>query len=516
MHSEVFATSLRRWAEETPEKPAVVSSGGTVSYAVLEGRIGQVAQLLADAGVGAGDRVAVCAVNRVELVELLFGCCRLGAMLFVINNRLTSSEVADQLADCRPSVILTETTFSDTVDAALREVAGAGAVEDLAVPAVEDLDRFADRVHNLSTLPNPGSSEAADVVGTLDDGALLVYTSGTTGVPKGAMLTHRSLLYTARNGIEHEGFTQDSVAVSVLPMFHVGGLNVQLLPCLLAGGTVILEERFDPARLLDLLVLHRPSHLLLVPAAMQAVLDRASTGDLGIGDVMGSLGALNCGSSIVPVDLIERFASEGVPVVQVYGATETGPTAIVLDYEDAARAGSCGKPAAYTELRIQTANGEQADVDEVGELLLRGPNLFVGYWENDDATRDAFVDGWYRTGDLGYVDPDGFTYVTGRTKEMIISGGENIYPAEVEQCIERHPGVTAAAVIGKPDERWGETPVAFVVLDEPGAFAEAELAQWTREHLAGYKQPTEWVFVDSFPRTSLGKVQKHHLQALHR
>ena len=508
MQLEVFATSLRRWAQETPEKPAIVSSGGTVSYAALERRIGQVQQALYEVGVGVGDRVAVCAVNRVELVELLFGCCRLGAMLFVINNRLTPGEVKDQISDCRPKLILTETAFSSTVTEAVDGVADAG--------DVVDLDRFADQAHNR---PNPsetpaGGAVAGDRGAALDDGALLVYTSGTTGLPKGAMLTHRSLLYTARNGISHEGFTEESVAVSVLPMFHVGGLNVQLLPCLLAGGTVVLEERFDPARLVDLLVLHQPTHLLLVPAAMQAVLDRVEAADLEVGEVMSSLGALNCGSSIVPVELIERFASAGIPVVQVYGATETGPTAIVLPYADADRAGSCGVPAAHTELRVQTPAGESAAPNEVGELLLRGPNLFVGYWENDEATGDAFVDGWYRTGDLGYVDRDGFTYVTGRTKEMIISGGENIYPAEVEQCIERHPGVAAAAVLGQPDERWGETPVAFVVADGERAVSESELAQWTRQNLAGYKQPHRWVFVDSFPRTSLGKVQKHHLRTL--
>ncbi|MEM9655789.1 MAG: AMP-binding protein, partial [Actinomycetota bacterium] len=435
--------------------------------------------------------------NRVELVELLFACSRLGAMLVVVNNRLTAHEIAVQLDDCRPTVVLADTAFADTIREATAGDFG-------------DLDRFVETAYS-ATEPD---GETIGGSGAPDAGVLLVYTSGTTGRPKGAVLTNRSLLYTARNGIEHEGFDQASVTVSVLPMFHVGGLNVQLLPTLLAGGTVILEERFDPARLVDLLVLHRPSHLLLVPAAMQAVLDRAAAADLGIGEVMGSLGALNCGSSIVPVELIDRFASNGVPVVQVYGATETGPTAIVLAYENADRVGSCGTPAAHTELRILLPSGDDAEPGQVGELLVRGPNLFVRYWENPEATESAFLDGWYRTGDLGYVDRDGFTYVTGRTKELIISGGENIYPAEVEQCIERHPGVVAAAVLGTPDPRWGETPVAVVVAADDGGATEADLTSWTRTHLAGYKQPTRWVFVDSMPRTSLGKVQKHHLREL--
>lgn len=494
-----FAEALERWAEQTPDKPAVVTSNGTVGYAALDVRIGQIHNALLRTGVRPGDRVGVCAPNRVELVELLVACSRLGAMLFMINNRLTASEIASQLADCRPTLTL--------ADAAV-----AGPIGEATDGRYEDLDRFAAEAYAASTGPSP--LEVAVDAGPGDTGVLLVYTSGTTGSPKGAVLTNRSLRSTADNGIAHEGFGPNSVTICVLPMFHVGGLNVQLLPTLLAGGTVVLEERFDPVRLIELSLLHKPSHLLLVPAAMQALLQQIDNNGLDVGEVLGSLGALNCGSSIVPAELIERFADNGVPVVQVYGATETGPTAVVLDYADADRIGSCGKPAAHTELVVRTPSGVAAAPGEIGELLLRGPNLFVGYWENETATADAFDDGWYRTGDLGYVDRDGFTYVTGRTREMIISGGENIYPVEIEQCIERHPGVTAAAVVGRPDARWGETPVAVVCVAADGGATEAELRAWTEANLARFKQPTRWIFTDSMPVTSLGKVQKHLLRPL--
>lgn len=509
MNSEVFATCLSRWAERTPDHPAIITDDKTVGYGELEIRIGRVALALTGAGITAGDRVAVCATNRLELVELLFACSRLRVMLFVINNRLTASEIQIQLLDCRPSLVLAEASFAETIGAAI--------IGTTAEECFDDLDHFCDAAHRSESDDKRSSEFDGQTIEhepSLDDGALLVYTSGTTGSPKGAILSQRSLLFTARNGISHEGFDQESVVISVLPMFHVGGLNVQLLPCLVAGGTVVLEPRFDPVRLVNLLMERRPSHLLLVPAVMLALLDEVTRLEVDLGQVMGSLGALNCGSSIVPPELIERFATAGVPVVQVYGATETGPTAIVLDYNDADRFGSCGKPAAHTELLIQDVSGEPADAGQVGELLLRGENLFVGYWENEEATAAAFSEGWYRTGDLGFIDDDGFTYVTGRTKEMIISGGENIYPAEVEQCIERHPLVVAAAVLGRPDKRWGEAPVAFVIVEDKAAVSVEDLRRWTRKNLAGYKQPREWIFVDSFPRTSLGKVMKHHLQPL--
>ncbi|MCP4964740.1 MAG: long-chain fatty acid--CoA ligase [bacterium] len=352
-----------------------------------------------------------------------------------------------------------------------------------------------------STSP-PGS------LGRPDHPALLVYTSGTTGRPKGAVLSQRSLLHTMYNAIDHERLSTDSTVLAVLPMFHVGGLNIQLTPCLFAGGTVILEERFDPARLLELLRQHRPTHLALVPAAMRSLAEATTQ----LGDDLSSLGALTCGSSIVPPDLIRHFAKHDISVVQVYGATETGPTAIVLDPNDADRIGSCGKPALHTELRVTASTGREVRVGEVGELRLRGPNLFVGYWEDPSSTEAAFADGWYRTGDLGFVDKDGFTYVTGRVEELIISGGENVYPAEIEQVLEQHDRIESAAVIGKPDERWGESPAAFVVTSTSPAPTEAELSAWVQTRLAGYKQPRLWIFVDELPMTSLGKVRKDELR----
>ena len=484
---------IDHWARWTPERTAVVSDGGHVSYSELAARVRAVAEQLRSRGVAAGDRVAVCALNRVEMLELLFACAHLGAMLVPVNNRLTAPEVRFQFGDCEPSVVLAEAAF-----AGLLRDAGA---------EPEDLDGFASqarsgRIHSAES----GSGEQ----GSSEHPLLLVYTSGTTGTPKGAVLSQRSLHFTVLNGVAHEGFGAGSIVASVLPLFHVGGLNIQTVPCLFAGGRVVLAKRFDPEGLLAIVRRHRPTHLLLVPAAMEALLD---CGSLMSAD-LGSLGALNCGSSIVPDQLIRRFNALDVRVVQVYGATETGPTAVVLDYRDADRVGSCGKPASHCDLRIVGVAGADAGPGDTGEIWLRGPNLFTHYWNRPDETDQAFSEGWYRTGDLGYADDDGFVYVTGRMRELIISGGENIYPAEVERVLGEHPAVSQVAVVGRADDRWGEVPVAFVVSEAGAPLDSGSLEQWCVDRLAGYKRPRGWIFVDALPLTSLGKVRKHLLPAV--
>ena len=486
---------IDHWARWTPQRTAVVTDRDQVTYAELATRARAMAALLRGRGVGVGDRVAVCAFNRVEILELLFACGRLGAVLVPINNRLTPSEVRFQLEDCEPSAVLAEAAF----DGMLR---GAGTEP-------EDLDALAALARAGGMAESESSPQGQGGAG---DSLLLVYTSGTTGTPKGAVLSQRSLHYTVLNSVAHEGFGTGSVVASVLPLFHVGGLNIQTVPCLFAGGTVVLADRFEPDGLVAIMRRHRPTHLLLVPAAMKALLSCDSL----TADDLDSLGALNCGSSIVSEELIRRFNGLGVRVVQVYGATETGPTAVVLDYQDADRVGSCGRPAAHCQLRIVDTTGADVTPGQAGEVWLRGPNLFTHYWNRPSETEQAFAGGWYRTGDLGRFDDDGFVYITGRIRDLIISGGENIYPTEIERVLGEHPAVAQAAVIGRSDDCWGEVPVAFVVAGVGAPPDPATLEGWCKQRLAAYKTPREWIFVDDLPRTSLGKVKKHELSALSR
>ncbi len=480
---------IAHWAAHRPTHPAIVFEGVEITYGDLHRQVLELADDLAGRGVGQGDRVAYCSLNRPEQVVALFACARIGAVLLPLNNRLSVAEHRFQLEDARPVLALVADGFGTALSAASPDL-----------PLI-DLD-----------VVSPLGSEAgsAEAVGGPDDAVLMVYTSGTTGRPKGAVHTQSSLLYTVLNGVAHQDLTADDRILTVLPMFHVGGLNIQTLPGLYVGATVDLLRRFEPGPCLHSLAENRPTQTLLVPAVMDALLrhpDFESTD-------LSCLAGINSGSSVVPDHLIRPFLDRGVPVGQVYGSTETGPTAIVLRYEDGAdNIGSCGKPAMHTEMRIVDQVGADVAPGQAGEILLRGPNLFVEYWDRPAETESAFVDGWYRTGDVARQDERGFVYVEDRLGDVLISGGENVYPAEVESVLVQHPAIDQVAVVGQPDQRWGEIPVAFI---EAAAGAEPpdidELREWCHERLARFKQPRQLVVVDELPRTALGKVTKHLLR----
>ena len=493
-----------RWAAS--DRVGIVFEGADVTYRLLGARIDATAAGLAAAGVGHGDRVVFCGLNRLELLEALLACCRLGAVLCPINNRLTPPEVAVLLADCRPVVLLATDGFDALLAEAVARVDGEadGHLRDL------DADPFPGSTLDSRTLDSRALDSTTSGRTTLDDPALMVYTSGTTGAPKGAVHTQASLLATWRNSIDHQGLTEADTIVAPLPTFHVGGLNIQTLPTLAVGGTVLLQRRFDPDGVLELIRQHRPTQTLLVPAMLAAI---AAHPDFPTTDLTSLVG-INTGSSIVPEAVMRPFFDRGVPVGQVYGTTETGPTAIVLDYHDAeAKVGSCGRPALLTELRIVDPDGQEVAAGVDGEIQLRGPNVFSHYWENTAATDDAFVDGWFRTGDVGHRDGDGYVTIADRLKDVIISGGENVYPAEVEAVLADHPAIADVAVVGRADERWGETPVAVVIAAPGSAVTIEELRSWCDGRMARFKQPTAVLVVDDLPRTALGKVRKHELRS---
>ena len=479
---------IEHWADQRGNHPAVVFEGESVTYAELWVRTRTMAWLLADSGTKAGDRVAFCGLNRVEQLTALFACARLGALFVPLNNRLSVGEHAFMLGDCRPTVALA----TDGFETRLREAA----------PGIRVIDLDATTVATSGPTP-PRVGDAADPL-------LMVYTSGTTGKPKGAVHTQSSLTYTVLNGVAHQDLDVTDRVLTFLPLFHVGGMNIQTLPALYVGATVVLQRRFDPTETLGLINTHQPTQSLAVPATMTALLNHPDINSTNL----GSLHGLNSGSSVVPDHLIQGFADRGVRVGQVYGSTETGPTAIVLRYEDGAtHVGSCGKPALHTELRVVGTDGIDLPEGDAGEIWLRGPNIFSHYWEQPDATADTFVDGWYRTGDIGRVDAQGFVYIQDRLKDLLISGGENVYPAEVENVITEMETVAEAAVIGRADERWGEVPiVALVPVDGAPPPSLADVRAWCDGRLARYKHPHEVRVVESLPRTALGKVQKHILR----
>jgi fatty-acyl-CoA synthase len=339
------------------------------------------------------------------------------------------------------------------------------------------------------------------IAGTDDDEVLIVYTSGTTAAPKGAVLTQSALVWNAFNSIHAHDLRQDDHVLSPLPMFHVGGLNNQTLPALMAGATVTLHRRFEPGQWLADVATRRPTLSLLVPATMQAVIGHPAWEATDL----SSLRMLNTGSMVVPESLIRAFHAREVPVGQIYGATETAPLAAVLMAHDAyAKPGSAGKAALHCEVRI---------VD--GEVQVRGPNVMRRYWNNPEATAAAFAeDGWFRTGDLGRWDVDGFLWIDGRSKDLIISGGENIHPAELENVLADCPDIAESAVIGIADPKWGETACAGVVRKPGSVLDEAGVLALFKDRLARYKHPRRVVFADSLPRNAMGKVQKFELNKL--
>lgn len=491
-----FARAISVWAAQRPEQAAVRFEDVTLTYRDLEHRILVAVDQLAAHGVRPGDRVAHLGPNHPVMLVMLFALCRLGAIFEPLNIRLAPAEHARQLADSSPVLLFHDAAFGP-------HLRSAGAQAPLPpLLATEALWETTGAAAVPATLPPQA--------GTLEDDALLVYTSGTAGEPKGVLLTQNALLFNCINSIHAHDLSRTDHGLIVLPMFHVGGLNIMLLPLLYVGARVTLHRRFDARALLRDIAALRPTLLLLVPATISAALAEPAWAQTDL----SSLRMINTGSSVVPLSLIDAWHRRGIPVGQVYGATETGPIAIYLRAEDARRkAGSAGRAAMHCEIDLVNGAGEQVAPGETGEIRVRGPNVMRGYFGQPEATAAAIQDGWYRTGDLARQDEDGFFWVVGRSKDMIVSGGENIYPAELEAVLADCPAILEAAVVGIADDHWGEVPVAVVIRRSPEAIDEAGVTALFEGRLARYKRPRRVVFVDDLPKTALGKVQKSMLSA---
>ncbi|MDH4188674.1 MAG: long-chain fatty acid--CoA ligase [Betaproteobacteria bacterium] len=473
---------IERHARFAPRDVAIRFDGEDLGYAELDDRVRRAAAVLAGLGVRRGDAVAYLGLNHPAVLVLLFACARLGAMLVPLNWRLAPPEHARVLADCPPRVLFVEPGFAGHA----RSVDGAPAPTDLSV-----LER------------DTGGACAAE--GRDDAPLLLCYTSGSTGAPKGVVLTQRALQWNAVNSAHMHDLTSSDRILTTLPLFHVGGLNILTTPALRAGARVTLHAKFDPEATFDAIERERITLTVLVPAQLEALmgLPRWRRADLS------SLRMITTGSMIVPEAFVRKASERGVPVIQVYGSTETCPIATYLRVGDALRkAGSAGVPALHCEVKVVDADGGEAAPGNDGEILVRGPNVASGYWNAPDETAQTFVDGWYHSGDLGHFDGEGHLHVVARKKDMIISGGENIYPAEVEGVLQECPTIEETCVVGRPDARWGETVVAAVVLKPGCRMTEAEVLALFQGRLARYKQPREVRFLDRLPRSALGKVQK--------
>ena len=494
---------IERNAAFTPSKPATVFEGETLSYAAFNARIEQTAcALKAERGVSRGDRVAILSLNRPDYLVLLYACARLGAMLVPLNWRLAVAEQMFILSDAAAKVLVLEQAFAEILPALERG---------LPDTSIVGLDFSSPRGTTFDALLTRARGDGRNPHSDLSCPLLIVYTSGTTGRPKGAVLRQEALLWNGVMSQHMHGLTSSDHVLTVLPFFHVGGLNIQTTPALHHGATVTIHSRFTPEATLNAIERERPTLTVLVPATIQAVTDHPHWAATDL----SSLKAVSTGSTIVPPYLIDRFVARGVPVLQVYGSTETCPVAIYTRLGgDLSRAGSTGLPGLCCEAVVIDEAGVELPPNTPGEIAVRGPNVFHEYWGNEQATREALHDGWYRTGDIGLRDADGYFWVHDRKKNLIISGGENIYPAEVERVLLEHPDVRECGVIGRPDPRWDEVPVAYVIR-RAGCSVEAEgLKAHMLTQLARFKVPRDIVFVDDLPRTALGKVQHFMLRQL--
>jgi len=494
---------IARNAAFTPDKPALHFEGETLTYAQFAARIETTARALkSDYGIARGDRVAILSLNRPDYLVLLYACARLGAMLVPLNWRLAVAEQLFILSDAAIKALFVEQAFADVI-APLRDK--------LPEARIVGLDFAPSNGAALEPLLTHASGDGRNPHVDLAAPLLIVYTSGTTGRPKGAVLRQEALLWNGVMSQHMHGLTSDDHVLTVLPFFHVGGLNIQTTPALHHGATVTIHARFAPDTTLATIARERPTLTVLVPATILAVTAHPAWATTDI----TSLKAISTGSQIVPQDLIDRVTARGIPVLQVYGSTETCPVAVYTRLGgDLSRDGSTGLPGLWCEAKVIDYNGDEVAAGTAGEIVVRGPNVFFEYWGNAAATREALHDGWFRTGDIAARDADGYFFVHDRKKNMIISGGENIYAAEVERVLLEHPDVADCGVVGRPDPKWDEVPVAYVICRAGCAPRAEDLAAHVLAQLARFKVPRDFVFVDQLPRTALGKVQHFRLKQM--
>jgi fatty-acyl-CoA synthase len=492
MRNQGIGSWPARRARMSPGRTALVCEGSSWTYGLLDERVNRLASALRALGVRHGDRVGYLGVNRPSAVETLFAAGALGAVHVPVNARLAAPEVRYIVQDAGVGVLVHGP-----------EHAGVAAEAGARVLVGDDYEK-------LLAAADP---EPIDEPVALDELCLIMYTSGTTGHPKGAMLTHANLVWNTYNHLIDVDLAGDEVALVVAPLFHIAALAQTLLPTMLKGGKAVILSSFDAERVLGLIESERITFMFGVPAMFGFLAEspRWESADLS------SLRILECGGAPVPEPLIRRYQERGLAFLQGYGMTEAAPGVLYLGAADSVRkAGTAGVPSFFTDARVITSDGRQAGPGEPGEVVVHGPNVMRGYWGRPEETaRVLSADGWFRSGDVAVADEEGYVRIVDRVNDMIISGGENVYPAEVENALLGHPAVAECAVIGIRDDRWGEVGKALVVRREGRPAEAAEILAHLDGRLARYKIPKVLEFVTSLPRNASGKVLKARLRKEH-
>ena len=497
---------LKQWAERQKQKEAIIFEDKRFTYSELNGRVNALCHMLLDQKLKKGDRVAALTYNNHQFMEIFLACARLGLMMVPLNFRLVGRELIFQLNNSSPEILFMGEEFQETI----HEIQG-------------DLESVRKKVVLGNAAPNSNIDEYEKIISSqprsmpspayeveLDDEFLVIYTSGTTGRPKGAVLTQMNVLFTSMNQIIDFQCTKKDITLTLAPLFHAGGCLILTFPMLHVGGTAVILKHFDAESALEIIRREKVSIMFAVPAMWTSIMQEPA---LKEADLTSLRFAVSGGSS-QSVDEMKQFNNTfGVPLSEGYGLSEASSCSTVLMWEFAMeKAGSIGMPFLHNEVKVINEEGNKVKPGEVGEIVQKGLTVMKGYYKLDKETKETITDGWLHTGDLATVDNDGFITIKGRKKEMIISGAENIYPVEIEQVLVTHQKIIEAAVIGIPDEKWGEAVQAFVVLKDGENSNEEEIIDYCRKNLAGYKKPRSVIFMDSLPRNQAGKVQKGELR----
>ena len=506
------AAAVQRNAGWNGAAVALRYPGVDLTYADLDDRASRLAVVLTSGGVGPGDRVAYAGLNSPAFLITLLASLRIGAIFVPLNFRLAVPELQVVLERSGAVALVGEAGHRDVVDAVRERVAIKRFLlvdDDPSVPVAGAADGWEPWSQALAS----STSNGRVVVGRFDDPAILMFTSGTTGTPKGVVLTYGNIWWNSINVDSRLDTRRRDVTYASAPLFHVGALNSFVLRTLVRGGTVVLRRSFDPENFLADIVEYRVNSLFAAPAMLAAVRRVPGVFDADLSQLRSVVVA----GAPVPPSLIREFADHGIWLQQAWGLTETAPFATHLPVERTLdKIGSAGIPMPYTQVRVvDAASNTPLEPGTSGEIVVRGPHVTPGYWENPEATATAFdEDGWFHSGDIGYLDHDGYLFIVDRLKDMVISGGENVYPAEVERVLASMPGIADVAVVGAPDEKWGEIVVAVVSLDNSVAVTLDDVRDFAAAELARYKLPQRLQIVDRMPRNGSGKLEKRAIRTL--
>ena len=500
MDNEGIGSWLERRITMTPKNEALVFDGRAVTYEEMALRTRRLAHGLRALGVEKGDCVGFFGFNDPAALEVMFAAGLLGATYLPLNARLTAEEARYVLGDSRCTTVI----FGDQQADVAQELSRS---ESPVTTWIGLTDSWS--AHTYEGVRTGQPDTPIDEQVGLDDLSVLMYSSGTTGAPKGVMLSHGNMLWNAMNQLLAQDMTSKERTLSVAPLFHIGGIGGAVTPTLLSGGTVVLLRKFDAGAVLDTIEKERITTFFAVPTMIQELWHHPRFADADL----SSLRAICVAGAPLPEALISPWQERGVAIAQAYGLTETAPSVTMLSGDDVrAKVGSAGKRTFFTDVDVVRPDGSSAEPNEIGEIVAKGPNVMLGYLNQPEATGRTIVNGWLHTGDAGYFDDDGFLFICDRYKDMYISGGENVYPAEVEAALLKLDGVREAAVIGVPHEKWGETGMAFVVAADGTTLDEDTVRARLREKLAGFKIPTFIRIAEELPRTATGKIRKPDLR----